>query len=358
MLRPLLGAGCRTEKAPAAATPAAKGDTTPSADTGDAKETATAAPAAAAPKPKAKRGRGTRAKTAASKTAASKTAAASDGSVATSRQDRALRSFCRQKDESERRRRRRRGQAEKWADRQGQEGDTCMKPDPNAAPSARRSFVRRRGDPLPASFYDRPTARVARALLGCVLESRVGGAITRGRIVEVEAYLGPHDAASHAAVGLTARNRHLFGAPGTAYVYRIYGMHWCVNAVTRRVGHGSAVLIRALAPLVGEEVMRQRRGGVRDGELTNGPGKLCQALGITGALDGAPLDRGELQLLRGSSVRDVSVTVTPRIGISQAADWPLRFFLHDDPHVSRTPRLFRRMSVSDADAWLRERALR
>lgn len=229
---------------------------------------------------------------------------------------------------------------------------------PNAAPRARRSHFRAKGEALPASFYDRGTARVARALLGCELVSRVDGELTRGRIVEVEAYLGLHDASCHAAVGLTARNRHLHGPPGTAYVYRIYGMHWCVNAVTRRAGHGSAVLIRALAPLEGVDIMRARRGGATGVALTNGPGKLCQAMGITGALDGVMLDGVELQLVRGTPVRDVDVVVTPRIGISQCADWPLRYFVNGDAHVSRTPTNFPRLSLGESTRWLRERKLR
>jgi DNA-3-methyladenine glycosylase len=230
--------------------------------------------------------------------------------------------------------------------------------DPNAAPSARRSHFAARGAVLPPSFYDRPTARVARALLGCELESHVGGEVTRGRIVEVEAYLGPHDASCHAAVGLTARNRHLHGAPGTAYVYRIYGTHWCVNAVTRRVGYGSAVLIRALAPLEGLDVMQRRRGDAKVSDLTNGPGKLCRALGITGALDGTPLDSAFLRLLRGRSVPERSVVVSPRIGISKAAEWPLRCFVGDDPHVSPTPRHFTCFTLRESEVWLNTRRLR
>ena len=105
----------------------------------------------------------------------------------------------------------------------------------NAASPTRRS---RLGAPLPSAFYDRDTADVARDLLGAVLECHADGTVARGRIVEVEAYLGPHDPACHAVVGLTQRNRHLHGPPGTVYVYRIYGMHWCVNAVTRAAGPG------------------------------------------------------------------------------------------------------------------------
>jgi len=229
--------------------------------------------------------------------------------------------------------------------------------DPNAALPARRSTLRPRDAALPASFFDRPTAQVARDLLGAVIECRAGAARTRARIVEVEAYLGPHDPSCHSAVGQTMRNRHLHGPPGTAYVYRIYGMHWCVNAVTREPGFGSAVLIRAVAPLAGLAAIRRRRGTAAPRDLTNGPGKLCQALGITGVLDGARLDRGPLRLLGGPAVADEDVRVTPRIGISQATDWPLRFLVHGDPHVSRTPRAFVHCSVAESQAWLRDRDL-
>lgn len=219
---------------------------------------------------------------------------------------------------------------------------------PNAALTARRL---RLGAPFPPPFFDRDTIAVARDLLGAILESTVDGRLTRGRIVEVEAYLGPHDPACHAAVGCTPRNRHLHGPPGTAYVYRIYGLHWCVNAVTRPTGHGSAVLVRALAPLHGIDVMRARRRAAADRALANGPGKLCQALGITGVLDGRPLQRGALRLRAGPPVPDEAVVVTPRIGITRAADWPLRFSVADDPHVSPTPRHFPRLALPAACVW-------
>lgn len=225
----------------------------------------------------------------------------------------------------------------------------------NAASPTRRS---RLGAPLPSAFYDRDTADVARDLLGAVLECHADGTVARGRIVEVEAYLGPHDPACHAVVGLTQRNRHLHGPPGTVYVYRIYGMHWCVNAVTRAAGHGSAVLVRALVPLDGIEIMRERRGGVADRDLANGPGKLCRALGISGVHDGGRLDRGVVRIRRHVPLPDEAVVVTPRIGITQAADWPLRYLLAGDPHVSRTPRHFARLTVSEAEAWRQERGLR
>jgi DNA-3-methyladenine glycosylase len=188
---------------------------------------------------------------------------------------------------------------------------------------------------VPPSFYDRPTEDVARDLLGAVLEHRSPEGVVRGRIVETEAYLGPHDPACHAAAGLTARTRTLHGPPGTAYVYFIYGMHWCFNAVTREQGHGSAVLVRALEPLSGLDLMRRRRGVDRDVELTSGPARLCDAFAITRAQDGASLQRGALRILQGRDVPDEDVVVGPRIGIRKAAEWPLRFYIRGNRFASR-----------------------
>ena len=191
------------------------------------------------------------------------------------------------------------------------------------------------GRALPVAFYDRPTERVAREILGAVLECTTDDGVAAGRIVETEAYLGPDDPACHAVVGRTDRTWHLHGPPGIAYIYFIYGAHWCFNAVTREEGHGSAVLVRALEPVSGVEHMRRRRGSTRaDTQLTNGPGKLCQALGITGTLDGVRLDRKPLRILAGEPVGDEDVVVTPRIGITRAADWPLRWFEKGNPYVS------------------------
>lgn len=193
----------------------------------------------------------------------------------------------------------------------------------------------RGGKPLPRSFYDRPTELVARELLGAVLECTTPDGTTAGRIVETEAYLGPHDPACHAVAGRTERTWHLHGPPGIAYVYFIYGVHWCFNAVTREEGHGSAVLVRAVEPVQGIELMRTRRPAAkRDADLTNGPGKLCQALGIDGALDGARLDRRPLRILEGEPIADDSVDVTARIGITQAAEWPLRWLVKGNRFVS------------------------
>jgi len=206
-----------------------------------------------------------------------------------------------------------------------------------AAPS-RRS---RSGAALPAKFYDRDTEQVARDLLGAVLRYASDDGVASGRIVETEAYLGEHDLACHAAAGHTQRTRWLYGAPGTAYVYFIYGVHWCFNAVTRAVGSPSAVLVRALEPLEGVELMRERRGAARARDLTNGPGKLCAALGITGALNGLPLSARPLEILRGEPVPDSEVMVTPRIGITKSAEWPLRWYVEGNPWVSKTPKHLR-----------------
>jgi DNA-3-methyladenine glycosylase len=176
-------------------------------------------------------------------------------------------------------------------------------------------------------------------MLGAILECHTREGISSGRIVETEAYLGEHDPACHAAVGRTIRTLPLYGPPGTSYVYFIYGMHWCVNAVTRSEGLPSAVLIRALEPLDGIDLMRRRRPGARrPEELANGPARLCSALGISGAHNGLPLQRPPLLVRKGQPVPDDVVTVTARVGISKAADWPLRWIVADSPFVSARPR--------------------
>lgn len=217
----------------------------------------------------------------------------------------------------------------------------------NAAPRARRSRLAPHGPPLPRSFYDRPTEQVARDLLGAVLECRSNDGIASGRIVETEAYIGEHDLACHAAAGRTARTEPLYGPPGMAYVYFIYGMYWCFNAVTRARGEPSAVLVRALEPIEGIEHMRRRRPHAkRDIDLTNGPGKLCLALGITREHNCLSLQRPPLLIRAGMPVADRDVSVTPRIGIRQSADWPLRFFVNDNPYVSKTPSHFPRRALA------------
>ena len=220
---------------------------------------------------------------------------------------------------------------------------------PEQQPVARRSRSGSAagGRVLPAAFYDRDPALVARELLGAVLACETADGVASGRIVETEAYLGPHDEACHAVAGRTRRTWHLHGPPGVAYVYRIYGMYWCVNAVTLPEGVGSAVLVRAVEPIEGIALMRRRRPNARrDLDLTNGPGKLCLALGIDGSHDGLPLQRAPLTLRAGEPLPDEGVVVTPRIGITRAADWPLRFLDRDSPFVSRTPPHFFRRPYS------------
>jgi DNA-3-methyladenine glycosylase len=192
------------------------------------------------------------------------------------------------------------------------------------------------GRVLPRSFYDRETEIVARELLGTVLECETANGTASGIIVETEAYLGEHDLACHAAAGRTARTEHLYGAPGISYVYFIYGMYWCFNAVTREEGLPSAVLVRALEPLEGIPLMRKRRPRVKtDADLTNGPGKLCQALAITGSMTGKPLQRKPLVIREGQAVANRDVEITTRIGITKSADWPLRFILRGNKYVSK-----------------------
>ena len=180
---------------------------------------------------------------------------------------------------------------------------------------------------MEAGFYARSALEVARDLLGCVVsrEGPDGAPVVAGRIVETEAYPGADDPASHAAerIGRTARNDPLFGPPGTAYVHLNYGIHWCLNAVTGSQGIASGVLIRALEPLEGLATMRKRRGGRAD--LTNGPGRLGQALAIGPDLQRHRLDRLPLRIMPGEPVADAHVRRSPRIGISRAVDRPYRF---------------------------------
>jgi DNA-3-methyladenine glycosylase len=191
-------------------------------------------------------------------------------------------------------------------------------------------------------FYRRPAAEVARDLLGRYLVREVDGERLVLRLVETEAYLGAPDRASHAWDGRrTARNESLYLAGGYAYVYFIYGMHWCLNAVTGEAGIGSAVLLRAGEPVAGLEAMAANRRlprPPRPGEIAGGPGKLCQALAIDCALDGAALDRPPLFVAPGEPVPEAAVAAGPRIGVDyagEAAAWPLRFALRGNPHVSR-----------------------
>ncbi|HYF39787.1 MAG TPA: DNA-3-methyladenine glycosylase [Gemmatimonadales bacterium] len=199
-----------------------------------------------------------------------------------------------------------------------------------------RVLTKRRAATLPVSFFRRPAETVAAELLGTVVVSSIGGEISRAIIVETEAYLGYDDPASHGyRHRRNARNEALFGPPATWYVYLSYGMHWCANLVCQRSGLASAVLLRALQPVDGLDVMRRRRGGVADRELCSGPGKLCQALGIDRSLDGTHMNRSPVLVRPAEGGELHQVAATPRIGITKAVDWPLRFHIIGSPWLSR-----------------------
>jgi DNA-3-methyladenine glycosylase len=177
---------------------------------------------------------------------------------------------------------------------------------------------------LPRSFFERDTTLVARELLGTYLVHLVAGVERVGRIVEVEAYLGVHDLAAHSSKGLTARTKVLFGPPGHAYVYLIYGMYWCMNIVTEPEGHACAVLLRAIEPV------RNVEG------RTQGPGLLCKAMQIDHSQNGLDLVSDDFFVAAGSASSDI--VARPRIGVAYAGAWaerPLRFYLKGNPFISR-----------------------
>ncbi len=196
----------------------------------------------------------------------------------------------------------------------------------------------RRAAPLPVRFFLRSAEVVARDLIGCLIVSRVNGEMTVGRIVETEAYLGVDDPASHAWNGRrNERNASIYGPPGIWYVYRSYGIHWCANLICLKKGVAAAVLLRAVQPLEGLEVMRERRGGLADRLLAAGPGRLTMALGMTRALDGLAMRGSDVTVHAGDgTVADVIATA--RVGITRAVEWPLRFVEQGSPWASG-PRL-------------------
>lgn len=183
-------------------------------------------------------------------------------------------------------------------------------------------------------FLDSPSELVAPRLLGCELLRELDGTILRLRIVETEAY-DQSDAASHSYKGRTPRTDVMFGPSGHLYVYFTYGMHYCGNIVTGGEGHGSGVLLRAAEPLVDSAVLSARRGGITGINLTNGPAKLCQALGIDKKMNGHNLRQTPLQLVLRPAVPPENIVQTTRIGISQAKDVPWRFYIKDNAYVSR-----------------------
>lgn len=194
--------------------------------------------------------------------------------------------------------------------------------------------VLKKTEPLPTEFYARDTAMVARELLGKRLVRILDGTTVVCEIVETEAYHGEGDAASHAANGPTPRSVVMFGPPGCAYVYFNYGVHHLLNVVTEAEGKAGAVLVRALEPVEGGEMMFKYRSAKSIKELCNGPGKLTQALDIDLRNNGQYLNKGDL-IVTGGSDEDIDIAVGPRIGISSGTELPFRFYIRDNPFVSK-----------------------
>jgi DNA-3-methyladenine glycosylase len=191
-------------------------------------------------------------------------------------------------------------------------------------------------DELPASFFARSPEQVARELLGCLIATNAEGEIAAGRIVETEAYLGTDDPGSHAATkGITPRNAVMYGPPGTAYVYFTYGNHFMLNIVCEPPGTAGAVLIRALKPVLGIALMTRRRGGREVRDLCNGPGKLCQALGVDSSDNGVAFGQRRLSVYRGGLGAEERAATSGRVGLTRGHEMPLRYYLEGDPYVSR-----------------------
>jgi DNA-3-methyladenine glycosylase len=194
------------------------------------------------------------------------------------------------------------------------------------------------GEPIgDRGWYDRPSAEVARDLLGCTIVHASSNGTVAGRLVEVEAYAGPEDLAAHSARGRTPRNEVMFGAPGHLYVYLIYGLHHCANVVCGPADKPEAVLLRAAQITRGLELARRRRGNVRDARLASGPGNLGAAFGFDRSMNGTDLLGDRVWLERGPAPK--TIAERPRIGVDYAGPWatrPLRFLDPDDEHVSRS----------------------
>lgn len=183
-------------------------------------------------------------------------------------------------------------------------------------------------------FLHGSALEVAPLLLGCILERELDGQTVRVRIVETEAY-DQTDVASHSYKGRTPRTDVMFGPAGHLYVYFTYGMHYCCNITVGEEGYGAAVLIRAIEPLDGEEILSEHRGGRSGVDLTNGPAKLCQALAINKLLNGHNLQHLPLKLIPATPITSTKVTQTMRVGISQGKDLPWRFYETGNPYVSK-----------------------
>jgi DNA-3-methyladenine glycosylase len=191
---------------------------------------------------------------------------------------------------------------------------------------------------IPRSFYSRSALDVASDLLGKVLVRRLNRRSLAGKIVETEAYVGPHDLACHASKGHTPRTAVMFGEAGHVYIYMIYGFHFCLNVVTERVGYPAAVLIRAVEPLENVETMRRLRGSPeRDTDIASGPGKLCKAMSIDKKLNGEDL-LGRTLWIEERKFDTGTILTSPRVGVDYAGEYkdkPWRFYVSGNPHVSR-----------------------
>ena len=191
---------------------------------------------------------------------------------------------------------------------------------------------------LPRSFYSRSTLDIASDLLGKVLVRRLSRRNLIAKIVETEAYVGPHDLACHASKGHTPRTAVMFGEPGHAYVYMIYGFHFCLNAVTEPAGYPAAVLIRAVEPLENLDLMRQLRNNPeREIDIASGPGKLCKAMSIDKTLNGEDL-LGATIWIEDRKLDPGPILTSPRVGVDYAGEYkdkPWRFYIAGNPHVSR-----------------------
>ena len=191
---------------------------------------------------------------------------------------------------------------------------------------------------LPRSFYSRSTLQVAQDLIGKVLVRDFDGRRLSGRIVETEAYVGPHDLACHASKGHTPRTSIMFGSAGYAYVYMIYGFYFCLNVVTERDGYPAAALIRGVEPLENLDFMRQLRNNPeRDTSIASGPGKLCMAMSIDRRLNGEDL-LGQTLWIEDRKLDSGPILTSPRVGVEYAGEYkdkPWRFYLANNPHVSK-----------------------
>lgn len=196
----------------------------------------------------------------------------------------------------------------------------------------RSEDLRHSANILPKKFFEQDAVSLCKALLGCELVYKSAEGLTSGIIVETEAY-SQDDAASHSYNGMTPRTKVMFGPGGYSYVYFTYGMHYCFNVVSGPEGHGQAVLIRALEPKRGIDIMKRRRIRENKRELCSGPAKLVQAMGITKSDYGRPLFEGSLYISSGEPVKNISAG--PRIGISKAVDKPWRFWITGNEYVSR-----------------------